>query len=73
MKTFGRAHVSQAHEHGIDLSIEGGAGFSIQVLESTLVRVRYQPASGYRKPARTSPGPDASAMTPADSVAQSPN
>ncbi|MDO8320357.1 MAG: DUF4968 domain-containing protein, partial [Rhodoferax sp.] len=50
MKTFGRARVSRAHEHGVDLSLEGGAGFSIQVLESTLVRVRYQPATGYREP-----------------------
>lgn len=50
MKTFGRARVTQAHEHGVDLSIEGGAGFSIQVLESAMVRVRCKPASGYREP-----------------------
>ena len=49
MKVFGRASVSQATEHGIDLSIDGGAGFSIQVLEDSMVRVRYKPASGYKE------------------------
>jgi alpha-glucosidase len=59
MKTFGRARVSQAHEHGVDLSIEGGAGFSIQVLESAMVRVRYKQASGYREPRTWAIAPNA--------------
>lgn len=62
MKTFGRARVCAAHDHGIDLSIEGGAGFGIQVLEASMVRVRYRPAGGYREPRTWAiaplPGPD---------------
>ena len=50
MKTFGRASVSVAHEHGVDLSLEGGAGFAIQVLEPSMLRVRYKPTNGYREP-----------------------
>jgi len=50
MKAFGRARISSAHEHGVDLSLDGGGGFGIQVLEPAMVRVRYKPPSGYREP-----------------------
>ena len=50
MKPFGRARFSSAHEHGVDLSLDGGGSFSIQMLEPAMVRVRYKPLSGYREP-----------------------
>ena len=52
MKTFGDARIVETHEHGVELSIADGGGFSIQVLESSMLRVRYKPATGYRE-ART--------------------
>ena len=50
MKSFGRARFASAHPNGVDLSLEGGAGFSVQVLEPSLFRVRYKPPDGYREP-----------------------
>ena len=50
MKPFGPAHVTRADGHGISLALEGGGTFSVQVLEPSLVRVRYQPAAGYKEP-----------------------
>ena len=50
MKTFGRARVTQADPHGVLLSLVGGASFSIEVLETSMVRVRLKPAGGYREP-----------------------
>ena len=52
MKVLGAARVVKADGHGIDLSLADGAGFRVQVLEPTLMRVRYRPASGYKE-ART--------------------
>jgi alpha-glucosidase len=40
----------QANAHGIALSLESGAVFSVEVLEQTLVRVRLRPGNGYREP-----------------------
>jgi alpha-glucosidase len=50
MNTFGRATLAGADSHGIALNLEGGGTFSVQVLESHLVRVRHQPKKGYREP-----------------------
>ena len=50
MKTLSGAHLTRADEHGIDLALDGGATFSVQVLEASMVRVRYKPAAGYREP-----------------------
>ena len=50
MKTFGQARIAGAHEHGVDLSVAGGGDFSVQVLATSMVRVRYKPAGGYREP-----------------------
>jgi alpha-glucosidase len=50
MKAFGPARIVSAHEHGVDLSLDGGAAFSMEVLEPEMVRVRYRPATGYREP-----------------------
>ena len=50
MKTFAPAHVTHADGHGIALALEGGGTFSVQVLEASLVRVRYAPAAGYKEP-----------------------
>jgi alpha-glucosidase len=50
MKIFGRARTSQADEHGVCLSLDGGGSFSIQVQEAALFRVRHKAAGGYREP-----------------------
>ena len=50
MKILGPVRISLAHEHGVDLSLEGGASFNVQVLEPSMFRVRYKPAGGYREP-----------------------
>ncbi len=50
MKTLGPVRIALTHEHGVDLSLDGGASFNIQVLESSLFRVRYKPANGFREP-----------------------
>ena len=50
MKTLTGAHVAHAGAHGIDLALDGGATFSVQVLEASMVRVRYKTAAGYREP-----------------------
>ena len=49
MKALSGAHVARADGHGIDLHLAGGAGFQVQVLEPSLVRVRYRPATGYKE------------------------
>ncbi len=50
MNVFSGAGATQAHDHGFDLPLKNGASFSLQVLEPTLVRVRWRPAGGYREP-----------------------
>ena len=50
MKSLTGAHVTHADEHGVDLALDGGATFSVQVLETAMVRVRYMPAAGYKEP-----------------------
>ncbi|MEO8316238.1 MAG: TIM-barrel domain-containing protein, partial [Pseudomonadota bacterium] len=50
MKTLGLARFADVHKHGIELALAGGASFAIQVLEPSMVRVRYIPATGYREP-----------------------
>ncbi len=50
MKTLTGAQVTHADEHGIDLALDGGATFSVQVLEASMLRVRCKPATGYREP-----------------------
>ncbi len=50
MKTFSRAHLAAVHQHGIEMTLASGASFAIQVLEPSMVRVRYKPATGYREP-----------------------
>ena len=50
MKTLGPAHITHADGHGVVLAVEGGGTFSVQVLEASLVRVRYAPAAGYKEP-----------------------
>ena len=62
MKPLHGARVTHADGHGIDLALQDGAHFQVQVLEPTLMRVRLRPAGGYRE-ARTwaiapQPGPD---------------
>ena len=62
MKVFGQARITGADAHGIALALDGGGRFSVQVLEPSLVRVRHQPATGYREPRTWAiaplPGPD---------------
>ena len=62
MKVFGQARIMGADAHGIALALDGGGRFSVQVLEPSLVRVRHQPATGYREPRTWAiaplPGPD---------------
>ena len=50
MKTFGEAHIDSVDDHGVELSLAGGARFSIAALEPAVFRVRYKPAGGYREP-----------------------
>jgi alpha-glucosidase len=50
MKTFGRARVASANEHGVELALDGGATLRVEVLEPSMFRVRYKPAGGYREP-----------------------
>ena len=50
MKTFGRATIAQADEHGVLLALDGGGSFSVEVLEASMFRVRHKPAGGYREP-----------------------
>jgi alpha-glucosidase len=50
MNVLSGAQVAKTHDFGVDLSLKGGARFSIQALEATLFRVRCQPAGGYREP-----------------------
>ncbi len=50
MKTLGLARLADVNPHGIKLALAGGASFEVQVLEPSMVRVRYQPATGYREP-----------------------
>ena len=62
MNAFSGAALATSDAHGVTLSLDGGARFSIQALEASLFRVRYLPAGGYREP-RTwaiapSPGED---------------
>ena len=42
--------MGNTNAHGTELSLPGGATFSVQVLEQHLVRVRLRPADGYREP-----------------------
>jgi alpha-glucosidase len=50
MKAFNSIGPAVVHRHGLDLALAGGARFQIQALETTLFRVRYRPAGGYREP-----------------------
>jgi alpha-glucosidase len=50
MKTFGSAQLARVIQSGVDLDLGNGATFSVQVLESTMFRVRYKPKSGYLEP-----------------------
>ena len=50
MKTLARASIASATSQAVDLALEGGGSFSIQVLEPSMVRVRWLPAGGYREP-----------------------
>ena len=50
MKALSGACVTRADAHGVELAVDGGASFSVQVLEAALVRVRYRPATGYKEP-----------------------
>jgi len=50
MNPIGPAHVGTTNAHGTEVSLPGGATFSVQVLEQQLVRVRLRPADGYREP-----------------------
>ncbi len=50
MNVLSGARVAKTNDRGVDLTLDGGASFSVQALESTLFRVRYQPAGGYREP-----------------------
>ena len=49
MKALTGARVAHADGHGVGLSLADGATFSVQVLEPSLMRVRYRPASGYKE------------------------
>jgi hypothetical protein len=51
MKTFGRAHIGLTNECGVELAIDGGATLRVAVLEPSMCRVRYKPASGDDHPA----------------------
>ncbi|MEO7939187.1 MAG: TIM-barrel domain-containing protein, partial [Burkholderiaceae bacterium] len=52
----------QAHANGIRRALDGGAHFSVEILEHALARVRLRPANGYREPRTWAiapvPGPD---------------
>ena len=50
MDVLSAARIGSFDEHGVELSLQGGATFSVQVLEHALVRVRYRPAQGYKEP-----------------------
>ena len=50
MNIFGKASLAKADSSGIELNLEGGGQFSVQVLEHNLVRVRHLPQGGYREP-----------------------
>ena len=50
MKPLAGAHITQADAHGVAMLLDSGGSFSVQVLEAALVRVRYQPAAGYKEP-----------------------
>ena len=50
MKTLGGARIDRANEHGVELVLEGGASFSIELLEPTMARLRLKPAQGWREP-----------------------
>lgn len=50
MKIFAAAQGARAHAQGVDLTLADTASFSVQVLEASMFRVRYQPRSGYLEP-----------------------
>ncbi|MEO8542163.1 MAG: glycoside hydrolase family 31 protein [Burkholderiaceae bacterium] len=50
MKPFHAHGTAQANEHGMELSLEGGATLSLEILEPAMARVRIRPAGGYREP-----------------------
>ncbi len=50
MKTLARTRISAAHEHGVDLALQDGGSFRVEVLEAAMLRVRYKPAAGYLEP-----------------------
>jgi len=49
VKVLASARLAHADAHGIDLELPDGAVFQVQVLEPTLMRVRYRPAAGYKE------------------------
>ena len=50
MKTLAAVRHCVAHPHGVDLLLEDGGSFQLEVLEHFMVRVRHKPATGYREP-----------------------
>ncbi len=50
MKPFGNARISKTDAHGVELSLDGGAMFSVELLEPTMARLRLKPATGWREP-----------------------
>lgn len=50
MTIFAKTEGLRVSAHGVELALENGASFSVQVLEDSLVRVRYKPAKGYLEP-----------------------
>lgn len=64
MKNFGKAQLALANEHRIELKLDNGADFSLEVLEPAMVRVRYKPVQGYLEPRTWAIAPQAGQDVP---------
>jgi alpha-glucosidase len=64
MKTITAAGIATIHDNGVDVPLQGGATLSIQAVETSLFRVRCQPAKGYREPRTWAIAPTAGTDAP---------
>ena len=64
MKTLAPVRHCAAHAHGVDLLLEDGGSFQLEVLEHSMVRVRHKPATGYREPRTWAIAPQAGVDVP---------
>ena len=64
MKKFAHAKLASANGHGLEMALQDGGTFAVQVLENDLVRVRLRPAGGYLEPRTWAIAPEAGVDAP---------